>query len=203
MERFYKISNAAYILGVCTKTIRRWDASGKIECKRTVGGHRRISMLEIERILYNEKSPSDYQLKRKIAIYSRFSSHEQKKKGDLDRQVQYAREYCREKQCSPGFIFQDVGSGLNAKRSGLRKLCKLVEKGHVSKVILTYSDRLTRFGFEYLKAYFASHGTTFQIINKKQDCSMQEELVQDLIAIITSFSGRVHGMRSHKRKHIK
>jgi len=85
MERFYRISDAACILGVCTKTIRRWDASGKIKCKRTVGGHRRISILEIERILYNEKSPSDFEVQRKIAIYGRVSSRDQKKKGDMDR----------------------------------------------------------------------------------------------------------------------
>jgi len=70
----------------------------------------------------------------------------------------------------------------------------------IAKVVLTYPDRLTRFGFDYLDAFFNSHGTNLQVINKKIDVSMQEELVQDLIAIITSFSGRVHGMRSHKKK---
>jgi predicted site-specific integrase-resolvase len=85
------------------------------------------------------------------------------------------------------FIFHDIGSGLNTHRSGLRKLCKLVEKRRVAKVVLTYHDRLTRFGFDYLDAYFKSHGTDIIVMNKKADISMQEELVQDLISIITSF----------------
>ena len=71
----------------------------------------------------------------------------------------------------------------------------------VNRIIMTYKDRLTRFGFNYLKRYFSSHGANITIINRTEGKDVQNELVQDLIAIITSFSGRVHGMRSRgKRK---
>ncbi len=80
-------------------------------------------------------------------------------------------------------------------------MCGLIEKGVINRVIVTYKDRLTRFGFNYLKYYFSSHGASITIINQTEVKGIQNELVQDLIAIITSFSGRVHGMRSHgKRK---
>ena len=204
MEKYYRIAEAAYFLGVCSKTIRRWDASGRIKCARTPGGHRRISILEIERILSDVPSEYNHEYNREIAIYCRVSSHDQKKKGDLERQIEYSKEYCEQNHVTPLYIFNDVGSGLNTRRTGLKKLCRLIEEKKISKVILTYSDRLTRFGFNYLETYFKSHGTNIHVINKKPGCTMQEELVQDLIAIVTSFSGRVHGMRSHgKNKHSK
>jgi excisionase family DNA binding protein len=152
MVRYYKISEAAYLLGVCKKTIRRWDANGLLECMRTLGGHRRISDREIERILNGEKSQINAQLRGKVAIYCRVSSHEQKKKGDLDRQVEYVKQYCLNNYKGHDFIFHDIGSGLNTHRSGLRKLCKLVEKRRVAKVVLTYHDRLTRFEFQKIMA---------------------------------------------------
>jgi len=98
--------------------------------------------------------------------------------------------YCKEKGYEVAHVVKDVGSGLNAKRPGLKKLCKLIESGKVEKVVLSYPDRLTRFGFAYLTRYFESHGTSIEVMNEKTNISMQEELVQDLIAIITSFSGR-------------
>lgn len=147
-----------------------------------------------------ERPASNVPVRDRIAIYGRVSSHEQKKKGDLDRQVDHARGYCSTTYNGYGYIFQDIGSGLNTRRPGLQKLFKLIEKKRIDKVVLTYPDRLTRFGFDYLDAYFKSHGTELIVLNKKAGMSMQEELVQDLIAIITSFSGRVHGLRSHQKK---
>jgi predicted site-specific integrase-resolvase len=126
------------------------------------------------------------------------SSHDQKKNGDLARQIAAAEEFCQKNQQKSSFIFHDVGSGLNTRRGGLKRLCRLIEQKKVSKVIITYPDRLTRFGFAYLQRYFQSHGTEITAIHQQPTRSMQEALVQDLIAIITSFSGRVHGMRSHR-----
>jgi putative resolvase len=127
------------------------------------------------------------------------SSHDQKKNGDLARQIAAAEEFCQKHQLKPNHIFYDVSSGLNTRRGGLKKLCRLIEQQKVNKVVITYPDRLTRFGFDYLKHYFQSHGTEITVMHQKPTCSMQEELVQDLIAIVTSFSGRVHGMRSHRK----
>ena len=177
MELHYKISDAARMLGVCTKTIRRWHATGLIACKRTVGNHRRISILEIERVLHGNQEKN----KRKIAIYGRVSSHDQKKKGDLERQVKTIKEYCEKNNQEIEYIFTDVGSGLNTKRSGLKKLCKLVEQEKIEKVILSYPDRLTRFGFDYLTRYFTSHGTSILALQEKETRSMQEEHVQGMI----------------------
>jgi predicted site-specific integrase-resolvase len=93
-----------------------------------------------------------------------------------------------------------VGSGLNAKRGGLRRLCKAIESGHVKRVVITYKDRLTRFGFDYLSRYFRSHGASITVLKQVASRSMHEELVEDLVAIVTSFSGRLHGMRGHRNR---
>jgi len=150
MKKYLRISEAAQLLGVCTKTIRRWDAASNIKCSRTIGNHRRISLLEIERILHEEVKEN----KKEIAMYGRVSSHDQKKKGDLDRQVQAIREYCNDNNFNKVQVFTDVGSGLNTKRTSLKKSCKLIEQGKIEKVVLSYPDRLTRFGFDYLSRYF-------------------------------------------------
>ncbi len=127
--------------------------------------------------------------------YCRVSSHEQKAKGDLDRQVATATRHCAKAGFGKPVVFTDVGSGLNATRPGLARLCKQVEAGLVRTVVVSFKDRLTRFGFEYLRRYFASHGASIVVARQAATRSMQDELVEDLIAIVTSFSGRVHGMR--------
>ena len=197
MKGLLRIGQAAEILYVSTKSIRRWDKSGKIHCFRTPGGHRRIALVEIKQI----KSGQALQTKAvQPAIYARVSSHEQKQKGDLQRQIDAAQLYCRSLGFTSAPVFKDIGSGLNTKRRGFLKLCHLIESGKINHIVLTYPDRLTRFGFRYLEHYFASHGASIEIINQSADSSLEQELVQDLIAIVTSFSGRVHGLRSARAR---
>ena len=191
------MSEAANVLGVCVKTIRRWHLAGLIDCFRTVGGHRRFLLVEIHRIQQGLERVPDT---RSTAIYARVSSHEQKQKGDLQRQIEQARVFCTSNTQHEPIIFQDVGSGLNTKRKGLIRLCQNIEKGNIKQVVLTYPDRLTRFGFQYLERYFANFNTSIKIINQKTNQTVEEELVQDLIAIVTSFSGRIHGLRSAKAR---
>ncbi len=180
---------------------------------RTPSGHRRISILEVERVRLGKKRCRS-QLRRGtkakkqcVAIYARVSSHEQKRKGDLTRQVQVAKGFCQEQGLSVKHVFKDVARGLNTRRKGLDKLVKLITRGHVDRVVITYKDRLTRFGFEYLQSFFRSYGCKLEVTQSKtRSLSLQEELVEDLIAIVTSFSGRVHGLRSssnRKRKREK
>ena len=182
---------------VSTTSIRRWDKAGKIQCFRTPGGHRRIELVEVKRI------KSGQALQSKVvqpAVYARVSSHEQKQKGDLQRQIDAAQHHCRSLGFKSAPVFKDIGSGLNTKRRGFLKLCQQIESGKINHVVLTYSDRLTRFGFQYLERYFASHGAIVEIINQSTDPSLEQELVQDLISIVTSFSGRVHGLRSARAR---
>jgi predicted site-specific integrase-resolvase len=202
MTSCVRIGIAASMMGVCTRTIRRWDAAGKLMCTRTPGGHRRIALAIIEGQQVREKRLDEGIKGGGAAVYCRVSSHEQKAKGDLDRQVATAMRHCMKVGLGKPAVFTDVGSGLNATRPGLARLCKQVEAGQVRTVVVSFKDRLTRFGFEYLRRYFSSHGASIAVARQPAMRSMQDELVEDLIAIVTSFSGRVHGMRGTHGKRV-
>ena len=92
--------------------------------------------------------------------------------------------------------------GLNENRKNYRKLLELVVKGEVSKVIVTYPERLTCFGFKTLEFFFQQYGAEIIVLNQK-DKSPREELIEDLITIIRHFAGKLYGMRSHKYKKLK
>ncbi|NYE06947.1 putative site-specific integrase-resolvase [Bacillus niacini] len=136
-----------------------------------------------------------------VVIYARVSSHEQKMIGDLLRQIDFMKDKMDLESFEQVTIIEDVGSGLNDKRKGLVKIMKLAQEGILSDLAIRYRDRLTRFGFHYLQMFFESHHVTLHILdNQTDEKSIQEELVEDLIAIITSFSDKLYGTRSHKNK---
>ncbi len=120
----------------------------------------------------------------------------------MERQEEYLKNYCSSKGYQVTKILTDISSGLNENRSGLKQLFKLVEDGEITKVVITYKDRLTRFGFKYLEKYFNSHGVEIEVVFDDEDKTPEKELVEDLLAIVTSFAGRLYGMRSRKKKRL-
>jgi len=98
----------------------------------------------------------------------------------------------------------DMGSGLNQKRKGFLRLTLLdrVLHNEVDKVVILHEDRLTRFGFEALKKVFEGHGTTIEVLNQTDVKPPQQELVEDLITMISHSSGKLYGMRSSKQKEV-
>jgi len=179
-------------LGVTTKTIQRWDKQGKIRVVRTIGGRRRIPESEIKRILGLKEE-------RATVGYARVSSATQK--DDLERQKHLIRSYAKDNGYGEIEILSDVGSGLNENRKGFLRLLEMVAERKISKVIVVYEDRLTRFGFETLKKMFQAFGTAIEVINSEEK-TPQEELVEDLITIVSHFAGKLYGMRSHKYKEV-
>ncbi|NJE06035.1 IS607 family transposase [Thermococcus sp. M36] len=192
MVKLYRTGEAAKKLGVSKMTVLRWIKSGKLKAHR-IGKEYRVPESEIKRILEG-KVPD------KVVIYARVSSRDQKE--DLERQVEYLKNYSSSKGYQVAKIITDISSGLNENRRGLKQLFKLVEDGEVTKVIITYRDRLTRFGFEYLEQYFNSHGVEIEVIFDDEEKTPEKELVEDLLAIVTSFAGKLYGARSHKKKHL-
>jgi len=185
-ERLYTLKEACLLLGLHPRTIQKWDKQGKIRVVRTPGGRRRIPESELRR-LQGEKGI------RSIIGYARVSSNTQK--DDLERQVEYLRQRGVQE------VITDIGSGLNEKRKGFLRLLDRVLHNEVDKVVVLYEDRLTRFGFDTLRRVFEAHGTTIEVLNQKADVKPpQQELVKDLITIISHFSGKLYGMRSHKQK---
>ncbi|NJE61726.1 IS607 family transposase [Thermococcus sp. 21S7] len=190
--RLYRTGKASQLLGISKPTLIRKIKSGEIKAYR-VGKEYRVPESEIKRILEG-KIPD------KVVIYARVSSRDQKE--DLERQVEYLKNYSSSKGYQVAKIITDISSGLNENRKGLKQLFKLVESGEVTKVIITYRDRLTRFGFKYLEQYFNSHGVEIEVIFDDEEKTPEKELVEDLLAIVTSFAGKLYGARSHKKKRL-
>ena len=192
MEKLYTLKEAKKLLGVTTKTIQRWDREGKIRVVRTIGGRRRIPESEIKRILGVKEE-------RVVVGYARVSSTTQK--DDLEGQKQLIHSYAKDKGYGEIQILSDVGSGLNENRKGFLRLLEMVAERKVSRVIIVCGDRLTRFGFETLRKMFQAFGTAIEVINSEEK-TPQEEVVEDLITIVSHFAGKLYGVRSHKYKEV-
>jgi predicted site-specific integrase-resolvase len=184
------ISEAAQLKGVSVSTLRRWEAEGKLIPERTANGHRRYNMAQ----LLNLKPDGSL-----TVCYARVSSHDQK--GDLERQKQVLELFCS----THGWQFQvieDLGSGLNYSKHGLQRLIKMITNNQVERLVITHKDRLLRFGSELIFSLCEHFGTEIIIINRTEDASFEEDLAQDVLEIITVFSARLYGSRSHKNKQI-
>ena len=182
------------MLGVSTRTIQRWDKAGRIRCVRTPGGRRRIPLSEILRIIGETEGELT-----KVVGYARVSSNTQL--DDLERQKNAIIEYAKGQGFELDEIITDVGSGLNERRRGYQKLLGMVARREVKAVIVTYRDRLTRFGFDTLEFFFGVFGAKIIVINEEEKAP-HEELVDDLISIVSHFAGRLYGFRSHKYKRV-
>jgi putative resolvase len=131
----------------------------------------------------------------KTIVYARVSSPSQKQ--DLATQKEALRAYCLEHKVKVDAWIEDIGSALNYKRKGFNQLIEAIELGHVKRLILGYQDRFVRFGYDWFEAFCERHGTEILVINGEA-LSPNEEVVRDLLAIITVLSARLPGLRSHK-----
>ena len=187
------IGKAAKELGVSRDTLRRWEAAGKIEVERTPNGHRRYDLAKL-RGNVARKAPSE----RVTLAYARVSSQDQK--DDLVTQVALLESFCAANGWSYEVV-QDLGSGLNNNKRGLRQLIKRLCIGDVGRLVLTHKDRLLRFGSEIVFAICEEFKVEVTVINQSEKpLSFEEELAGDVLEIITVFSARLYGSRSHKNR---
>ena len=191
---YLSIGQASIMIGVSVSTLRRWDYS-KSFCPDflTKGGHRRYSIVAIKKYLGQIIDDQ----KKKVIAYARVSSHDQKE--DLQRQVKRLSIHCKSR--FKNFeVIDDLGSGMNYKKKGLKKLLKLILSGQISKIILTHKDRLLRFGSELVFQICHYFGVEIQILDEDKNLTDEQVLAFDVLEIITVFSARLYGKRSHQNK---
>ena len=192
--KYYSINEFSKILGVSAQTLRNWDNKGKLHPHHTSSnGYRYYSHEQLNQVINIKPN-----LERKVIGYCRVSSHKQK--DDLERQIENMRTYLLS-QGKPFEIIQDIGSGINYKKKGLRQLIKLITQNKVEKVVVLYKDRLLRFGFELIEYIASLYNCEIEIVDTTKK-SEQQELVEDLVQIITVFSCKLQGKRSGKTKKI-
>jgi putative resolvase len=156
---------------------------------KTAGGTR---YYDFDRLFGTGNSES----KRTIG-YARVSSHDQK--NDLVTPSQLLSTYC----ASHGWqyeIIEDLGSGMNYRKKGLKRLFDLIFSSTIDRLVLTHKDRLLRFGAELIFTLCELHQIEVVIINQGEELSFEEELAQDVLEIITVFSARLYGSRSRKNQ---
>ena len=192
MSNYYSIHEFSKILGVSAQTLRNWDKNGKLHPHHTTAsGYRYYSQEQLNEVLHI-KPKND-----RITIgYCRVSS--QKQKDDLERQAENVRTYLLA-QGQPFEIICDIGSGINYKKKGLQELIKRISENKVEKVVILYKDRLLRFGFELVEYLALLHHCEIEVIDNTEKTE-QQELVEDLVQIITVFSCKLQGKRAHRAK---
>jgi len=193
MSKLVPISTAAEVLGVSTKTLRRWEKDGRLSSTRTASNHRRYDLAVIDP--YYAAVTAD----RKTYAYARVSSHDQK--DDLARQAQMLELSC----ASNGWTYEvitDLGSGMNYHKRGLKRLLADIMADRVERLVIAHKGRLLRFGAELIFAICEAKHVEVVILNRGEDTTFEEDLAKDVLEVITVFSARLYGSRSLKNKKI-
>lgn len=185
IEKKYRIS---------PNSLRVWESRGLLPVYRTPGGHRRYSETDIHKLLNISKSSAVS----KACFYARVSTRKQE--DNLNRQIGRLREYCNEKGYKNPVEFIEIASGLNDKRRQFNKMIDAAIKGRINLIIVEYKDRLSRFGLRSIYRFFEGLGCRIEIIESEASGDENKELVDDILALITSFSARLYGKRGGRKR---
>ena len=193
LENWYSSKKIRQILQVSSQCLYQMRITGRIKTKQ----------ISDKKYLYKLPEKFISNTEPKIAIYARVSTPQQKK--DLDNQINYLRQYIVSNGniVDNSLIFSDIASGMNENRKGLNDLITEIISGTVNKVIISNRDRLTRFGYGYLKSLFDRYNCEIIEVNLTEDKSFEQELTDDLISIIHHFSMKFYGKRKNKLKKIE
>lgn len=204
--KFVGGKKASEIIGVHQRTLYLWEKKGLIETIRTTGGKR---LYNIEKYLKEKICDDDNKIKNTILCdnledldkkkgklnicYVRVSSNNQK--DDLERQ-----KNLMVKLYPKHLIIEDIGSGLNLNKRGIKKIINLAIEGKVNELVVAYKDRLTRFGFELIEELIEKYSKgKIIIINQKNVIEPEEELVKDVMAIMNVYVAKMNGLRKYKK----
>ncbi len=178
------------MIGKSVITLQKWDRKGILRAGRSPTNRRYYThdqYLQYRGLVAQEQGLT--------IVYSRVSGVAQKP--DLANQMHALAVYCKQQSIKVDEWMSDIGSGLNYKRKQFNRLMEMIELGQVRRLIIAHRDRLVRFGYDYFEALCQRHHTEIVIING-ENFSPEQELVRDLLAIVTVFSARLHGLRSYR-----
>lgn len=193
--KYLSSKTVTQMLGVTAQTLRNWDKEGKLKPSYVKSNGYRY---------YSEESILAYTQERKtkknlnVVGYARVSS--KKQSDDLDRQVNNIKTYLDSKYDSYEII-TDIGSGINYTKPGLKRLIEMINRKEVDLIVVLYKDRLLRFGFELVEYFAELNNVKIEILDRV-DKNQDQELVEDLVQIVTVFSCKIQGKRKAKTKQL-
>ncbi len=191
MENTYTPKQFGQLIGKSVNTLQKWDRKGILRAQRSPTNRRYYT--HDQYLQYRGLVAQEHGL---TIVYCRVSAVAQKP--DLVNQMKALEVYCKQHAIKVDEWMSDIGSGLNYKRKQFNRLMEMIELGQVRRVILAHRDRLVRFGYDYFAAFCERHHTAIVVMNG-ESLSPEQELVRDLLAIVTVFSARLHGLRSYKK----
>jgi len=190
-KRLLHPKEAAEELGISIRTLIRWDQAGKLRAVRTAGNQRRIPVEELFRLRRQGEPQAP-----RCALYARVSSVGQEQDGHLARQTERLKEAAHARGYAVVAVITEQASSLNERRRGMKKLLTLVGEQAVDVVLIEYPDRLVRFGFSYLEQAFGWQHVRLEVLDQPQAQEPGEELMRDMLTIVTVFAGRLYGQRA-------
>ena len=197
-ERYYPCNKKlAERLGISFITLKRWIYKGKMKAVKTIGRRYRIPESEILRLTGEVRKPTN-----RANLYARVSGHDQAKDGDLNRQLEHLQDYAMKHGYEVIESVKEIGSGLNDGRPKLLRILRMVGERQVDVMLVEYKDRLTRFGFNYLSEYANSYGARIETVFDDVKKDAMQELMEDMISIVQSFSAKLYGRRTHKYRQV-
>lgn len=184
----YKTGEVAKMLGISIPTVIRYCEQGAIKHIKNQYGHRRIEASDFfDYLLSIGQGIDDSEQNKHDVIYARVSTHKQAECGDLDSQVETVKLFAIDHNVRNLLIKKDIGSGLNDNRKNLKSLIDLIQQGKVNRLFINSKDRLTRFGFNYIKQICDFHQVEIIIVSNMKDKKSEfEELIEDIIALVNS-----------------
>jgi len=189
----YRIGEFARLIGRSASTVRRWEREGRIQARRSPTGQRYFDDSDVRKVL----RPGFDESARKTVVYCRVSSPGQQP--DLASQVTALEQFCLARGLAVDEWVSEVGGGMDLTRREFLAVMDAIERGEIATLVIAHQDRLARFGFGYLEHVATKNGCTILVANQ-ESLSPQEEMVQDLLAIVHTFSGRLVGLRCHEKK---
>lgn len=188
----YNISEFSKLTGVAVKTLQRWDREGRLVPSRTPTNRR----LYTDDHLAQAIGVSRPKLERKTVVYTRVSSQAQKP--DLENQVKILKTFCAGSGIIVDEWVKEIGGGLNFKRKKFTRLIDQIVLGQVERIVIAHKDRLARFGYDLIVHLCQVHNCELVVMND-EDLSPEQEMVEDVMAILHCFSARLYGLRNYKK----
>src|SRR3954471_5334123 len=189
----YRIGEFAKRVGRSVSTVRRWEAEGRITARRLTSGQRYFDDSDVRRGL----QPGFDAVRRKVVVYCRVSSPGQK--SDLALQVAAMQQFCLARGLAVDEWISEVGGGMDLRRKKFLALMDAVDRGEIAMLVVAHQDRLARFGFDLVE-HLAARGGCEIVVANQESLSPQQELVEDFLAVVRTFSRRLDGLRRYEKE---
>lgn len=187
-----KSNEVLKLLKISRVTLCKYVKNGKIRVEKEPNGYYKYNDEDVYKIL---GKGDDGRLN---VIYARVSTAKQKQ--DLENQIANNIAYLNSQGIKVDKIYSDIKSGMSLDRKGFMELLSDVMDYKIKSVYISYKDRLARLSYELVTKLFNDYGTTIEIINNCESISLEQELFEDIMQTIHSFSMKMYSKRRIAKK---